>query len=201
MPRMMIVTTSAHLGQALAGALRRVPPFSVITCVDPRGAMEAALAQTMPDVVLVEGTDDLATGAVVRRARARSPQAKIVLLSPDRRTDTITLGLQAGADAVVARDMDPRTLAVLLQEICKGTIYHRIRPQQAEDPRELLTARELEVLRLVARGRSNQEIAAELVLSVRTVERHIANIYDKIGASGRAARAAAASYALAAGVA
>ena len=64
-----------------------------------------------------------------------------------------------------------------------------------------LTAREVEVLRLVARGRSNQEIATELVLSVRTVERHIANIYDKIGASGRAARAAAASYALAAGVA
>jgi ATP/maltotriose-dependent transcriptional regulator MalT len=64
-----------------------------------------------------------------------------------------------------------------------------------------LTARELEVLRLIARGRSNQEIAADLVLSVRTVERHIANIYDKIGASGRAARAAAASYALAAGVA
>ncbi|HEX7298847.1 MAG TPA: LuxR C-terminal-related transcriptional regulator [Solirubrobacteraceae bacterium] len=64
-----------------------------------------------------------------------------------------------------------------------------------------LTARELEVLRLVARGRSNLEIAGELVLSVRTVERHIANIYDKIGASGRAARAAAASYALAVGVA
>jgi LuxR family maltose regulon positive regulatory protein len=64
-----------------------------------------------------------------------------------------------------------------------------------------LTAREVEVLRLVARGRSNQEIASELVLSVRTVERHIANIYDKIGVSGRAARAAAASYALAAGVA
>ena len=63
------------------------------------------------------------------------------------------------------------------------------------------TARELEVLRLIARGRSNHEIATELVLSVRTVERHIANIYDKIGASGRAARAAAASYALAAGVA
>jgi DNA-binding NarL/FixJ family response regulator len=64
-----------------------------------------------------------------------------------------------------------------------------------------LSPRELEVLRLIARGRSNADIAAELVLSVRTVERHIANIYDKIGASGRAARAAAASYALAAGVA
>jgi LuxR family transcriptional regulator, maltose regulon positive regulatory protein len=73
-------------------------------------------------------------------------------------------------------------------------------PAGAEAPAGL-TAREVEVLRLVARGRSNQEIADELVLSVRTVERHIANIYDKIGASGRAARAAAASYALAAGVA
>jgi ATP/maltotriose-dependent transcriptional regulator MalT len=58
-----------------------------------------------------------------------------------------------------------------------------------------LTLREREVLRLLAQGRSNQEIAAELVLSVRTVERHISNVYGKIGASGKAARAAAASYA------
>ena len=52
------------------------------------------------------------------------------------------------------------------------------------------------MLRLVAQGARNQEIAATLVLSVRTVERHVANIYDKIGLTGRSARAAAASYAL-----
>jgi DNA-binding CsgD family transcriptional regulator len=63
-----------------------------------------------------------------------------------------------------------------------------------------LTAREREVLRLVAKGRSNQEIAAELVLSVRTVERHISNIYDKIGAAGKVARATAAAYALSRGL-
>jgi DNA-binding NarL/FixJ family response regulator len=56
-----------------------------------------------------------------------------------------------------------------------------------------LTARELEVLRLVASGRSNREIATDLVLSVRTVEKHIASIYAKIGARGRAD---AATYAL-----
>jgi DNA-binding NarL/FixJ family response regulator len=56
-----------------------------------------------------------------------------------------------------------------------------------------LTAREREVLALIARGLSNQEIARELTLSVRTVERHISNIYDKIGAAGRSARAAAAT--------
>jgi ATP/maltotriose-dependent transcriptional regulator MalT len=59
-----------------------------------------------------------------------------------------------------------------------------------------LTRREREVLRLIVRGRSNQEIATELVLSVRTVERHIANIYDKIGAAGKTARATATAYAL-----
>jgi DNA-binding NarL/FixJ family response regulator len=60
-----------------------------------------------------------------------------------------------------------------------------------------LSPREVEVLRLIARGRSNQAIAAELFLSVRTVERHVSNVYDKLGASGRSARAAAAAYALA----
>ena len=57
-------------------------------------------------------------------------------------------------------------------------------------PREVgrrgLTSREAEVLRLVAQGQSNKEIAAELVLSVRTVERHITNLYGKIDARGKA---------------
>jgi LuxR family transcriptional regulator, maltose regulon positive regulatory protein len=59
-----------------------------------------------------------------------------------------------------------------------------------------LTPRELEVLHLIAAGRSNQEIAAELVLSVRTVERHISNIYQKLHISGPAARATATAYLL-----
>ncbi|MGH2604513.1 MAG: helix-turn-helix domain-containing protein, partial [Dehalococcoidia bacterium] len=59
-----------------------------------------------------------------------------------------------------------------------------------------LTPREVDVLRLIAAGRSNREIAEALVVSERTVERHIANIYAKIGVGGRSARAAAAIYAL-----
>jgi DNA-binding NarL/FixJ family response regulator len=62
-----------------------------------------------------------------------------------------------------------------------------------------LTSRETEIVRLAARGLSNQEIAAELVLSVRTVERHLSNIYDKLGTRGRTGRAVLASYAAGAG--
>lgn len=59
-----------------------------------------------------------------------------------------------------------------------------------------LTPREIDVLRLIVAGKSNQEIATVLVLSVRTIERHISNIYQKMGVSGKAARAAATAYAL-----
>jgi non-specific serine/threonine protein kinase len=58
-----------------------------------------------------------------------------------------------------------------------------------------LTGREVQVLRLIATGKSNQEIAQELVLSLRTVERHISNIYQKIGSTGKVARATATGYA------
>jgi DNA-binding NarL/FixJ family response regulator len=59
-----------------------------------------------------------------------------------------------------------------------------------------LTPREVEVVRLLARGLSNQVIAAELFLSIRTVERHIGNIYEKLGVAGGPARAAATAFAL-----
>jgi DNA-binding CsgD family transcriptional regulator len=72
----------------------------------------------------------------------------------------------------------------------------------ARPPKALggLSAREAEVLRLVARGLGNAGIARELVLSVRTVERHVANVYLKIGASGRMARAVATAWAHAHGI-
>jgi ATP/maltotriose-dependent transcriptional regulator MalT len=70
----------------------------------------------------------------------------------------------------------------------------RTQRQRSRLPADL-TAREAEILQLVARGRSNQAIADHLVLSVRTVERHLATVYQKLGVGGRSARAAAVSFA------
>lgn len=67
----------------------------------------------------------------------------------------------------------------------------RPRPLNASDE---VTARERAVLKLVAEGRSNDDIAAVLSLSVRTVERHLSNVYVKLGLSGKGARAAAAAH-------
>jgi ATP/maltotriose-dependent transcriptional regulator MalT len=68
-------------------------------------------------------------------------------------------------------------------------------PTGATAHRADLTAREMGILRLIAAGKSNQEIAQSLVLSVRTVERHISNIYAKLGVSGASARAAVVAHA------
>jgi DNA-binding CsgD family transcriptional regulator/tetratricopeptide (TPR) repeat protein len=76
------------------------------------------------------------------------------------------------------------------------SVHQMPHPQADLDLPERLTPRELDVLRLIVAGRSNQQIADDLVLSVRTVERHIAGIYGKLGASGKAARAVATAYAL-----
>jgi pimeloyl-ACP methyl ester carboxylesterase/DNA-binding CsgD family transcriptional regulator len=70
-----------------------------------------------------------------------------------------------------------------------------VRPSAPSVAVEELSARELEVLRLVASGLSNEQIAEQLYLSARTVERHLSNIYAKLRVSGKAARAAAAAYA------
>jgi DNA-binding CsgD family transcriptional regulator/tetratricopeptide (TPR) repeat protein len=91
--------------------------------------------------------------------------------------------------AALGADLDAGRAARLLRELGRDA------PAPAAGLAGL-TRREIEVLRLIGRGRSNQQIAAELVLSVRTVERHISNIYGKIGATGTAARAAAAAQAL-----
>jgi DNA-binding NarL/FixJ family response regulator len=82
------------------------------------------------------------------------------------------------------------------EEAARRTLHALGSPAPEPEPEhQLLTAREREVLRLLAGGSSNAAIAQELVLSVRTVERHVENIYDKIGVSGRTARAAATAWA------
>jgi LuxR family maltose regulon positive regulatory protein len=78
----------------------------------------------------------------------------------------------------------------LLKNLNRDNAYETGKDQQE------FTGRELEVLRFIAQGRNNEEIADKLFISVRTVEKHLTNIYSKMGVSGKSARAYAASYAI-----
>jgi DNA-binding CsgD family transcriptional regulator len=195
--------------------LLRVPALELLVRAHlalgrPREAARAAeeLAQIAESV----GTGPLRGAALFARGRceahARSP------IAPATLGDAADLLRESGvrAEAAVAR----LELAAALRELGREddardaeTAANReladlgvnlpARPE-GRRRRDALTRRELDVLRLLAQGRSNEEIASELVLSVRTVESHVASIYAKIGVSGRTARAGATAYALAHGL-
>jgi DNA-binding NarL/FixJ family response regulator len=106
---------------------------------------------------------------LARRVRSDLPRARQLLESALASYDQ--LGMQDHAARVRALLAQPRLATV---------------PLRAPAYPDGLTEREVDVLRLIAAGRSNREIADELVLSVRTVERHITNLYGKIDARGKA---------------
>jgi len=79
--------------------------------------------------------------------------------------------------------------------ILKNLYNEKIKPGAADTIYEF-TGRELEILRLITEGKSNEEMAEQLFLSVRTIEKHISNLYQKMGVSGKSARAFIVSYAI-----
>ena len=115
------------------------------------------------------------------------PEATIVLLSLGLDGQGLRGVLAAGAEAVISRRLHPATIGVLLREVVHGNVVHAPR-RAASEPDMLrwrLTARELEVLRLVAEGRTNQNVARALEVSEQTVKFHLCNVYRKLGVGNR----------------
>jgi DNA-binding CsgD family transcriptional regulator len=131
-------------------------------------------------------------GAPFDAARARLELARTLLALGRRSTAgrEATLALQGFRRVGAAKEAE--LAAAFLQSLGQETHDAKAGPSNPLG----LSRREIEVLALIAAGKSNQHIAEALFLSVRTVERHISTIYEKIGVHGRSARAAATAYAL-----
>jgi pimeloyl-ACP methyl ester carboxylesterase/DNA-binding CsgD family transcriptional regulator len=139
----------------------------------------------VPTLVLASLGDRMNPFVYSRFLAAQIPGAKLVALESENH--------------IVLED-EP-AWPVFLREVTEFLGAERAAPSgdPTADPRRVLSARELEVLALAAQGRDNAAIAADLTLSVRTVERHLQNIYEKLGLSGKSARTGAVSRLLAAG--
>ena len=157
-----------------------------------------AVSETLelgPRVVLMDA--QLPNGQsleALRQIKQLNLDTKVLLLSTQNREEYLYETLRAGADGYILKDIAPDELAQAVRTVAGGEIL--IQPQLASKLRsrfgkrgntsyESLTTRELEVLRLLARGLRNKEIAARLYVSERTVNFHLANIYQKLSVSGR----------------
>ena len=150
-----------------------------------------------PQVVLMDTQlPNNQTLEALRQIKQLNADTRVLLLSALDSDEYLYEALRAGADGYILKDIAPdelvqavRTVArgeILIQPQIAGRLISRIGQQaQGNAAHEILTAREQEVLRLLARGLRNKEIAARLYVSERTVNFHLANIYQKLNVSGR----------------
>ena len=155
-------------------------------------AIELA-ASSRPDVVLMDIAMKGITGLeAAARMRIRHPEARVVILSMHSGEEYVLQALRAGAAGYLLKDAATGELELALRSVMRGESWlspavsrqvvegYVQRPGGEQTP-ELLTARQREVLRLVASGKSTKEIAFLLNLSVKTVETHRAQIMDRLG--------------------
>ncbi|GCE04874.1 helix-turn-helix transcriptional regulator [Dictyobacter aurantiacus] len=193
----LIVDGLAVTRAGLHRLLESYPGLSVVgEAVDGVQAVSETL-ELGPQVVLMD--TQLPNGQsleALRQIKQLNLDTRVLLLATQDREEYLYETLRAGADGFVLKDIAPdelvqavRTVArgeMLVQSQLAGRLLSRFgRQGRGGAPYETLTARELEVLRLLARGLRNKEIAARLFVSERTVNFHLANIYQKLGVSGR----------------
>jgi DNA-binding NarL/FixJ family response regulator len=181
-----------------AGLHRLLESYAGLQVVGQAADGVQAVSETLelgPQVVLMDA--QLPNGQsleALRQIKQLNLDTRVLLLSTLDREEYLYETLRAGADGYVLKDIAPDELAQAVRAVARGEVL--IQPQLAgrllsrvgrrgTAPYESLTTRELEVLRLLARGMRNKEIAARLFVSERTVNFHLANIYQKLNVSGR----------------
>jgi NarL family two-component system response regulator LiaR len=150
--------------------------------------------QLRPDVVLMDVVMPGMDGpTVTARIRAECPEVQVIALTSFAEGDLVQRAIQAGAIGYLLKDVHPDKLAEAIRDAHHGR--STIDPEAAQSlvqvtsqppaPGSDLTPREREVLALLVKGKTNKEIAVQLIISQATVRLHVSNILSKLGASNR----------------
>jgi two-component system response regulator NreC len=191
-----LVVASSHAAErrGIVSLLEREEGLMVVAEAADVGSLVAAVRTHRPRLVLLDTDDDvLAVGRMLAALHAVGPRVRVLLLASDRTPGFIRHVMRAGAAGYVLREAAIAELATAVRIVAKGRSY--LDPQLgAELAGEAdtsvngvrLTGRETEILRLVALGHTNAEIAEMLFLSVRTIDSHRAHIQSKLECRSRA---------------
>jgi NarL family two-component system response regulator LiaR len=163
------------------------------------GAEAVQLAEEhIPDVVLMDLIMPEMDGVeATRQVKNTSPRTQIVVLTSYHEDEHIFPALEAGATSYILKDIDMEELAEAIRRSARGevTLHPRVAARILQElhgtkrdeinPFTELTKREMEVLKLIAKGLSNAEIAEHLVISDHTVKGHVSNIFSKLHIADR----------------
>jgi two-component system, NarL family, response regulator len=187
--RIMLVDDHPVIRTGLALILNNEPDMTVVA---QAGSGDEALTmywQYRPDITLMDLKMSGMTGVqAVQKIRAQAPTARLIILTSYDRDEDIYQSIRAGAMGYLVKDAPSDQIIDALREVHKGRKHfpHTITEKLAERVTMAdLSDRELEVLRLLAVGQSNKEIAEKLFLALGTVKYHINNILTKLEAEDR----------------
>lgn len=194
-PRIRIVLVDDH-AVVRAGLARVLESHDGIEIVGQAGTIKDAserIEVTRPDVVVLDLELPDGNGLdLLPEIERRLPDTKVLVLSMHDETSYVQNAFAAGVDGYLLKDAAEAELAAALKAISSGERYvypplgarlAQAAIAQADDP---LTPRERDIARLLALGHTNQEVASQLYLSVRTVETHRGHLMSKLGLHSRA---------------
>lgn len=187
--RILVVDDHHIVRQGLAALLKTVPGFSVVAEASDGEQAVNVFSEYRPDVTLMDLRLPKMNGVeAIARIREIQPGARIVVLTTFDGDEDIYRALQAGARGYLLKGMDLAELTDAIRTVHAGRT--RIPTRVAEKLAERmsgasLTARELEVLKLIVAGRSNREIGSALFISEATVKTHVNSLLSKLGVEDR----------------
>ena len=181
-------------------ALNEIENINVISEASNAEVGLDIIKKERPDVVLMDlGLPGMNGLEATSKIKEFDPNIKVVVLTSHDREEEVVASLGSGANGYCLKDIDPITLSTVIKNVARGACWidsnvaHLAlkmfpKPENTEimndvnhlDPKAKLTEREQEVLRLLVQGKSNTEIATELIVSVHTAKAHVCSILQKL---------------------
>jgi DNA-binding NarL/FixJ family response regulator len=200
--RIVLVEDHTILREGLRALLSADPKFEIIGEADDGRQAIRRVDNLAPDLVVMDLSMPRMTGMdAIREIKRRHPATKIIALTVHKAEEYLRTTLKAGADGYVLKDATHVELLLAIQNVLAGKTYLSPsvsdtviegylggKEDQIPSPRlGVLSPREREVLKLIAEGYKNKEIAGDLFISLKTVEKHRANLMKKLDLHNAAA--------------
>lgn len=199
MTRVMLVDDHPVVRRGLVDLFSRVDDIDVVAVLDDGSQAAAAVLEHAVDVVLMDlsmpGTDGL---AATRQVVAAAPDVRVVVLTSFAESERIVAALDAGAVGYLLKDAEPDDVVRAVRDAAAGhsplspraaTALLPQRRAETAGPADRLSAREREVLALVAAGLPNKSIGRRLGISEKTVKAHLTRVFATLGVGDRTSAA------------
>jgi NarL family two-component system response regulator LiaR len=195
--RILVADDHAVVRKGIRAMLEIVPDIEVAGEAAHGREAVAEVDKLQPDVILMDLVMPKMDGIeAIRRIKAHQPEARILVLTTFAGEEQIFPAIKAGALGYHLKDSSPEDLVQAIRQVYHGesslhpviarkVLQELSRPSERPPTPDPLTAREVEVLRLVAQGRGNRDIAEKLVITEATVRTHVSNIMSKLHLASR----------------